>query len=422
MRTASTRRPCGCSGAPVPCAGSRDACACGCSGCSSCGSASGACTSGTEEATKRHGTVAAAHEPPRPRFFPGQLVVDADLRAIVDHARRQQLLSDVAIGGWGVYGGYALTPDVDADAVCVGPGVAYDARGRALVHGGSTLVGRPPRGQIAEARRRPVDPTRPAPREETWFLAVVYDDHLDGARPRHGAACGAGADPGCDYARVTERVRFVWLPRLPDAYWTSGCLPEPCDDAPHVVDARCGAAPPGRSEPKLDVCTPAIGVRGGAGVQAYADRLAHRWNLPRNAALLGAALPQEQGVRAAGVGALLDVIGGLACEGGAGEALLALGEVTFSTAGGKPSIEIRPLRRRVLSNADLTYLVAWMMDRLLHGAPPGVQSKAEPGPDLPAAPAQPPRAHAGAGGEALELEALRRRVAQLEAMLSAKPS
>src|SRR5262249_37257548 len=89
----TTRKPCGCGGggaAPAPkswgaAPSKQGGCGCGCTGCDACASGTCAsmagpeCTSGTDEATKRPGLPAPSCLPGRPRFFPGQLVTDADL-------------------------------------------------------------------------------------------------------------------------------------------------------------------------------------------------------------------------------------------------------------------------------------------------------------------------------------------------------
>ncbi|WP_437765352.1 hypothetical protein WMF27_30420 [Sorangium sp. So ce281] len=450
--TAPHSRPCGCAGvaAEERYPWSRRACGCGCEGCSRCARLDAACASGTEEATRRPGPPAAPCLPPRPRFFPGQLVTDADLRAIVDHARRAQRLAAAAAGGWGVYGGYALSPDAEACAVRIGPGVAFDARGRALVHGGTARLARPERALVGDARRasgaepahggdvRRTPGAEPASSsdDETFVLAAVYDDHLAALQPRYGGGCGPGVEPGGDYARVEERVRFVWLARLPDDYWVSGCLHDPCAEAPEAParEARasegpndpCGAAPSRRREPRLDVCTPPNGVRGGAGAQTYADWLARRWNLPRNAAALaGIGAAAEHGPPDAGVGAILDVIAGMAFPQARGEAIVALGEVRFARADGRSIVEVRPLRRPVLSNADLTYLVAWMLERLLRGAPGDVRAELEPAPPAASAPCAAPEvgrdeSRGSAPRTDDEVDALRRRVRHLEAELRSR--
>ncbi|MGK3995546.1 hypothetical protein [Sorangium sp. So ce1024] len=435
--------PCGCAGATAEgrAPWSPGGCACGCDGCARCALPGAGCPSGTEEATRRPGTPAAPCLPPRPRFFPGQLVTDADLRAIVDHARLTQRLAAAVTGGWGVYGGYALSPDADACAVRVGPGVALDARGRALVHGGTARLARPERAHVGDARRPSGAEPLGSPDDETFVLAAVHDDHLAAPRPRYGAGCG-GAEPGGDHARVEERVRFVWLARLPDTYWVSGCLPDPCADAPEdrprearppeagTPEAgtpldRCGPAPSRRREPRLDVCTPAVGVRGGAGAQTYADWLARRWNLPRNAAAIAGigATAAEHGPPDAGVGAILDVIAGVAFPPARGEAIVALGEVRFARDAGRSIVEVRPLRRPVLSNADLTYLVAWMLERLLRGGPGDARAELEQAPPPASTPCAAPEvgrdgARGGAGGD--EVAALRRRVNELEAELRSR--
>ncbi|AGP35507.1 hypothetical protein [Sorangium cellulosum] len=274
-------RPCGCAGAVAEerSPWSRRACGCGCEGCSRCALPGAACRSGTEEATRRPGPPAAPCLPPRPRFFPGQLVTDADLRAIVDHARLAQRLAATVTAGWGVYGGYALSPDADACAVRVGPGVALDARGRALVHGGTARLVRPERAHVGDARRASGAEPSGSPDDETFVLAAVYDDHLAALQPRYSAGCAPGAEPGGDHARVEERVRFVWLARLPDEYWVSGCLPDPCAEAheARAHEARapeagaphdaCGAAPSRRhdalptSAPRPSACGAGPGRR-----------------------------------------------------------------------------------------------------------------------------------------------------------------
>ncbi|AGP35506.1 hypothetical protein SCE1572_13790 [Sorangium cellulosum So0157-2] len=169
-------------------------------------------------------------------------------------------------------------------------------------------------------------------------------------------------------------------------------------------------------------------MRGGAGAQTYADWLARRWNLPRNAAAIAGigAAPAEHGPPDAGVGAILDVIAGVAFPPARGEALVALGEVRFAQVAGRSIVEVRPLRRPVLSNADLTYLVAWMLERLLRGAPADARAELEQAPPAASAPCAAPEVGRdggrggapGAGGD--ELEALRRRVNELEAALRSR--
>jgi hypothetical protein len=393
MTTATKSRPCGCSGAAsgssAPWAARGGGCGCGCSGCGSCGASDpGGCTSGTEEATKRKGPVAQPCLPARARFFPGQLVTDADLRAVVEYGRAEDLLSNAVIGGWGVYCGYSLTLDASSCCICVGPGVAYDAKGRPLVSGGGVSIARPKPSDVDEC-----DPCAPPEDDQVLYLAIAYDDCLDAAKPRYGTPCGPDADPGCDFTRVKERVRFVWIPAeaLPDAspYWTSGCLPDPCADPPKrerpkdCDELRKYAA---QCEAQLDHCTPCIGLHGGLGVSKYGDALIEHWNLERNAVAV------TQGKNPAcetcwpGVGALIDVISAVSCEPCGGEALVVLARVTYShkalydtstlnppgAPAGKagrsvPTVHVEPLRRRVLSNADLTYVVAWMLRQMLCG-------------------------------------------------------
>lgn len=373
-------KPCGCTGSQGASVGSGWAkpsagCACGCGGCGSCGSCAGlvaadaSCTSATPEATDRQGVSAPSCLPERPRFFAGEMVTDFDLTAVVDYQRAQSLLSNGVIGGWGVYCGYSLSIDPDTCSVYVGPGIAFDARGRALVRSAATKLARPDGAEVG--RPRPAcDPCVTPPPDETLYLAVVYDDCLAAPKPRYGNACGPSADPGCDFSRVQERTRLVWVnPKLvasDSSYWRSGCLPDPCAEpeipkcSPLLVKV-C-------SEPSLDTCTPEIGIHGGVGVERYAKALQNGWNLPRNAAVVETATKTTKDpCCGAGVGALLDVISAVACPPCDGEALVILAEVAFTTdaQSKKPVIRVAPLRRRILSNADLTYLVGFLLERAL---------------------------------------------------------
>jgi hypothetical protein len=351
----------------------KKACACGCAGCGSagCGCGGGAkaaapapCTSGTPEATKRPGVPVGACLPPRPRFFPGELVTDADLTAAVDYHRAQQLLANSIVAGWGVYCGFSLCIDQDTCTVCVGPGVAIDAKGRELVNDQSICIARP-KPQDVDAKAA-CDPCA-KPADEKLYLAIVYDDCLDSAKPRYGNACGTSADPGCDFSRVRERARFVWVRNLDPSYYTTGCLPDPCAVATNPTEdcnpkyEGCGKGP----APPMDECTPCVGIRGGWGVDIYARALDTRWALSRNVALI-AQQSDGQSNCCLGVGNLIDVISGAACEACPGEAIVVLAEVLWSSSTDSvPLLAVAPLRRRVLSNANLTYLVEWLMDYIL---------------------------------------------------------
>lgn len=364
---------CGCSSmdpAAFPSWSEAKSCGCGGKGGAGCGCGSAgastalgpACTSGSAEATKRAGVVTGGCLPPRARFFPGELVTDADLTAAVDYHRAQQLLANGVVGGWGVYCGFPLSVDASSCTLCVGPGIAADARGRMIVHDATICLRRPDAAQVSAQAN--CDPCAQRPDEEL-YLAIVYDDCLDGAKPRYGSVCGPGPDPGCDFSRVSERGRLVWLRDVDANYWTSGCLADPCGNPPNEPNQDCMPAVLDEEtrEPKLDECTPRIGIRGGRGVEAYARALDARWALSRNVRLLSdTTLEQPCGL---GVATLIDVISGVACEPCAGEAVVVLGRVHFGTANGQPSIRISPLRRRVLSNANLTYLVEWLMQYVI---------------------------------------------------------
>ena len=377
MRSANASgRSCGCSGSKgMVGAGSRSrpgvggSCGCGCGG-SGGGSGDGgddACTSGTPEATDRNGASAASCLPQRPRFFPGEMVTDFDLTALVDYQRAQSLLSNGVIGGWGVYSGYSLAIDLDACAVLVGPGIAFDARGRALIRSAPTPLTRPAAQDVGRPRE-PCDPCVVPPPDETLYLAVVYDDCLDAPKPRYGGPCGPSPDAGCDFSRVQERSRLVWVnpSSVAASYWTSGCLPDPCAERARQADPE---PLPACEEPSLDRCTPDIGIHGGVGVERYGHALRHEWNLTRNATLIQnrSSGENQDPCCGAGVGAVIDVIAGVASPPCQGEALVILAEVSFTTdpANKQPSIRVLPLRRPVLSNADLTYLVGYLLERAL---------------------------------------------------------
>ncbi|WP_394849956.1 hypothetical protein LZC95_21185 [Pendulispora brunnea] len=373
---------------------------CGCSkkgqgqgtACSSCAAAAGQagaqdCTSGTEEATSRKGVVAPACLSPRPRFFPGQMVTDADLRAVVDYHRNQQRVAESVTGGWGVYCGYELTLEPETCSIVVHSGVAYDARGRALIHPAETRLTRPLPADVGRPKRDPCDPCVTPPQNERFYLAVVYDDCLDAAKPRYGTPCGPSADPGCDFSRVKERVRFVWLNEISDSYWTSGCLVDECKDPapPHTTFVDdCAYTDPTQepAERLLAKCTPDVGIRGGVGTYTYARHLEHRWNLSKNVSFLQHELARDgQGTpenRGAAAGALLDVISSVGCEPCPGEAVVVLAEVFFTTLADRtPQIVVKPLRRRVLSNADLTMLVGYLLGQLVGQPPQGEKPAAE---------------------------------------------
>jgi hypothetical protein len=281
------------------------------------------------------------------------------MSALVEYHRAQQLLANSVLGGWGVYCGFSLCIDADNCTVCVGPGIAVDARGRSIVNDATLCIKRPESGQSGGC-----DPCAKQP-NESLYLAIVYDDCLEGAKPRYGSVCGTGPDPGCDFSRVRERGRLVWIREIDDGYWTSGCLRDPC--APAQDDSGCAPPPAYQdqiSSPRLDQCTPCIGIRGGAGVEHYASWLDARWALSKNVALIQ---DGEEGQRLCQsiVPTLIDIISGAACEPCRGEAVVVLAQVQFSTDDGQPGIRVVPLRRRVLSNASLTYLVERLMQYVL---------------------------------------------------------
>lgn len=344
--------PCGCTGEKTA---APDGCGCGCGGCSSCrDTAWTECETGTSEATRRGGVATRPCLPPRPRFFRGELVTDMDLGAVIDYHRAQELLSNRAIGGWGIYCGYELSVDAKSCSLTVGRGVAYDAKGRALIHGGATLR-RPSPADLVEGRD-PCDPCAESRESETLWLAAAYDDCLDAAKPRYSTPCGPSNDPGCDFSRVQERVRFVWLDHEPDHdYWISGCLADPCADDPPLVDPECRLKWKDEKEPALDRCTPKVGIRGGLGVNRYTRAALEYWNLPRN---LGLVEKNHENCSAA-LAAAFDVISTLGCAPCCGEPLVVLAKVTFGPSNA-PSIRVEPVRKRVLSNSALTSLVLWL--------------------------------------------------------------
>lgn len=366
--TKSETRSCGCSGTS---ASSKSAGGCGCGG-SSCGSGSvsSACTSGTEESSGYHGVPTEACLAPRPRYFPGQLVTDADLSAAVTYHRSQQHLASSVIGGWGVYCGYPIRIDEESCKIEVGPGVAYDAKGRPLVSGRWMQFGRPDLSELND----PCEPCEEPPSTAGWYLGLVYDDCLDAAKPRYTTPCGPSEDPGCDHTRVQERARFVWIKKVPPKdhiFWVTGCLPDPCDDLPEAQSEIYD--PCDVFEPLLDECTPDTGLRGAAGVAHYSRALRKLWNVDRNAQRI---LDKEPATVMAPnarqavccdnpVAAMIDVISGVACQPCRGQPIVLLAHVLFKTQGTQSGVAVRPIRRRVLSNADLTYLLAWVIRRQL---------------------------------------------------------
>lgn len=330
---------------------------------------SSVCKGGTPEATKLKGSqTASSCLAPRPRFFRGELVTDLDLTAVVDYHRAQQLLSNDVIGGWGVYCGYSLHVDGTNCCIRVGPGVAYDARGRALVNPKTVCIGRPSIGDLAKPRD-PCDRDSPPPRTTLW-LAVAYDDCLDVAKPRYSTPCGTSSDPGCDFTRIRERARFVWLTDEPPSdYWITGCLGDPCA-ADEQTDPNCPTTDPDfeTEEPRLDICTPDVGIRGGVGVSAYEWALVQHWNLTRNYDLLKKHAEGDIPKCETGPGSLIDVISGVSCAPCCGEAFVLLACVVWDADEcDVPKIDVLPLKRRVLSNADLTYLMIWLLERLICG-------------------------------------------------------
>lgn len=425
--TGTSQRGCGCGQVSASSIGSWSAplaktknCGCDGSGSGMCGCgqgstiASGAgCSSGTGEASTRPGVVVDSCMPPRPRFFPGQLVTDADLSAGVAYQRAQQLLANSVLSGWGVYCGFALCIDEKTCTVCVGPGVAIDAKGRELVSNQSICIPRPTPSDVDG--REQCDPCAKQLDEKLW-LALVYDDCLDAAKPRYGSVCGASVDPGCDFSRVRERARFVWLRSLDSGYWTSGCLADPCGD-PVEVDPTCAdpygsgflapgggiknpigkevAPPPPPPTPqptpqplpvtpdlRLDQCTPCIGIRGGRGVSQYARALDAKWALSKNASIVSETAKTSLNECGIGAATIIDVISGAACELCPGEAVVVIAGVEWSTKNGKPALHVLPARRRVLSNASLTYLVEWLLERELCGPRTTVKAQKEEAPPV----------------------------------------
>lgn len=105
-----------------------------------------------------------------------------------------------AHGGWGIAQGLGVSPTVDAGAVLVSPGVAFDCHGRALTLDVLTAFPAPPH-RVAGQR---------------WSLVLEA-----------ASRCGGGAASACDIdARpVRPLARLAWRPLLPAG--ESGCEPGP---------------------------------------------------------------------------------------------------------------------------------------------------------------------------------------------------
>ncbi len=237
------------------------------------------------------------------------------------------------LSGWGVYCGFSLTIDTTTCSVCVGPGVAVDAKGRELVSDQS-ISHHPATPQDVNGRG-PCDPCA-KPTDEDLYLAIVYYDCLDSAKPKYGTGCGASQDPGCDFSRVREQARLVWVTDLDPSHFTTGRPADPRADLPTIPEG-CLPSNEGceqRRPPRMDECTPCIGIRGGAGVEMYARALDTRWSLSCNAALIEE--DKKEACSCQGVATLIDVISGAACEACPGEAVVVLARVRCVGRGQRP--------------------------------------------------------------------------------------
>lgn len=205
--------------------------------------------------------------PPRPNFYCGQLLTDADLAAMVEWTRGRLGLARFR-HGWGIVCGLELScapggasscrdnkPASTGPAVYLNSGYALDCRGNDLV------VCEPIRVDLAPVCRPPDDPCDPRPRptrtngakggddadqqdclrippEELFAMQLSLRYHEDLAQGQRALFRGPCADDGpCQYARVLERP-CVHLEEVP--LWRN--QDEPTDEERWLRDFRRGLA------------------------------------------------------------------------------------------------------------------------------------------------------------------------------------
>lgn len=225
----------GCGGG---CAGGSDGCGCG-GGCATCWSVA-----------------------ERPRWFAGQLVTPGDLEALQQWVLGRSRRHNRLVHGWGVACGLAVnatTSPVTGEtvpwSVTVGSGYALSGCGdEVCVPTTVTIDVRQPRPEGSDGCAPPTDPWCAPVRErrepeQTYYLAVSYDEQP--TRPVRSSGCGCGCeDDPCEYSRVRETYALAILDKLPDCYTT--------DAGPYLGNVR-GAASSALGEIQESLtCSPGI--------------------------------------------------------------------------------------------------------------------------------------------------------------------
>ncbi len=131
--------------------------------------------------------------PSRIRYFQGQKLTAQDMRDMLAYETRMYGMHLRGLhNSWGVALGFEVSLNKDRDTVLIGPGVAYDCHGRAIISGRIIQAGMPPLPRADQG-------------SHSWVLDLVisYDD-------RHLAA-GSVVCLGEGPSAAEERPAWRWV-------------------------------------------------------------------------------------------------------------------------------------------------------------------------------------------------------------------
>lgn len=205
--------------------------------------------------------------PPRPTFFPGQLVTADDLNAVMTYFRAKNTLLSKLVAGWGVLGGMRLlqpgaksfrmfagaeesppsppqlrcvdtllpNPQIVAGSLAtITAGAAIDAAGNVLTQCSDTTIdvlslaaGLSNQSQAKNCEGWFGEFCAHLPgtitAQQFWIVAEQVDVPMRPV-PQYAGAGSCGSAPGCDFSRVTEETRIRLVADLPLLYFLHGCL------------------------------------------------------------------------------------------------------------------------------------------------------------------------------------------------------
>ncbi len=181
----------------------------------------------------------------RPRFFPRQLVTDADLRLGMDYVRDRLRLHNRMLHGWGVVCGLRVCRTNEPWIVEIKPGYALGP------YGDEIFIDQ---DKVRFDLRRPAqvgpgvwDPfcsdVKKDPDPGPLYVAIKFKEIM--TRPVRVQPVGCGCDDACEYSRWVDCYEFGVLDKCPDSHMNPPRPPKPedceirdcpcCPDEPWVV-------------------------------------------------------------------------------------------------------------------------------------------------------------------------------------------